>query len=162
MITSQHNVTYKISKYLDQLLRPFANQNMEPVIFHDEPEFIQKLNEYVKIGHQFTSTTYFCTIKILNYFALDTHENMIDVVYKFIENNIAANKIEKIKISTIKNLLQLCLYNNIFCYKDKIYTFTNGGPTTLPLMDTLGNIYLYAWQKNIADEVRRKKEFFGR
>ena len=50
-----------------------------------------------------------------------------------------------------------CVLNNIFCYKDKIYTFTKGGPTTSSLTDTLSNIYLCVWQQQIVEEIRLKK-----
>ena len=162
IITSQHSVTYKISKYLDQLLRPFANEHMKSVIFKDGIEFMQKLYDYVHTEHRLTPTTMFCTIQITNYFTLDTHEAMIDVVCNFIQNHIVTNKLQKISIMTIKNLLQLCLYNNIFSYKNKIYIFAKGGPTTLPLMDTLANIYLFVWQQKIVDELKQNRELFGR
>ncbi len=46
MITSQHDLTYKIIKYLDQLLRPLSNEKMKSVTFNDDIDFIQKLNGY--------------------------------------------------------------------------------------------------------------------
>ena len=162
IITSHYNLTYKISQYLDQLLRPFVNEVMKSTLFVDESECIEKLNKYANTDERLTPTTIFCTIKISNYFALDSHENMIDTVYNFVQNNIASNKLQKISVATIKNLLQLYLYNNIFCYKDKIYTFTKGAPTTSPLIDTLSNSYLCVWQTQIVDDIRRKKELFGR
>ena len=151
-----------MSKYLDQLLRPFAHEQMASILFKDDIEFMQKLNVYVHTNRRLTSTTLFCTIDIVNYWTLDTHENIIDVVCKFIQNNVAANKLQKISIATIKNLLQLCLYHNVFCYKNHIYKFTRGGPTTLPLIDTLSNIYLSIWQDKIIGELRHNKELFGR
>lgn len=147
---------------MDQLLRPFVNEIMRSTLFVDEIECIEKLHQYANTEDHLTPTTIFCTIKISNYFALDSHENMIDKVYNFVRNNIASNKFQKISVATIKNLLQLCLYNNVFCYKNKIYTFTKGGPTTSPLIDTLSNIYLSIWQTQIVEDIRRKKELFGR
>jgi len=135
---------------------------MKSTLFIDEIECIDKLNRYTNVDECLTSTTLFCTIKISNYFTLDSHENMIDHVYNFIRDNIASNKLHKISILTIKHLLQLCLHNNIFSYQNKIYTFTNGGPTTSPLIDTLANIYLCIWQKQIVNEIRGKKVLFGR
>ena len=162
MITSQHSITYKISQYLDQLLRPFANEKMKPFLFNDGIEFMQKLHGYVQTDHRLTSTTMFCTIEVTNYVTLASHETMIDTICSFIQNNVVSNKLQKIPIMTIKNLLQLALYNNLFSYKNQIYTFTKGGPTTLPLIETLSSIYLSAWQQKIIDELRFNKELFGR
>jgi hypothetical protein len=50
----------------------------------------------------------------------------------------------------------------MFCYKNKIYTIAEGGPNTVPLSDTLSNIYLFEWQRIVSKEVERNKEFVGR
>lgn len=162
IITSQYSATYRISKYLDQLLRPFAIQTMRSVIFQDPIEMMQKLYAYVHSEHRLTSTTMFCTIEIINSLTLLPHDTMIDVICNFVYKNTANNRLYNIPIPTIKNLLQLCLYNNMFCYKNKIYKFLRGGPTTSPLMYTLANIYLFSWQQNIIDKVQQNKELFGR
>ena len=166
--TSQYHMAYKISQYLDQLLRPFAYENMKNSgIFEDEIDFIQQFNTYITPTSNMeqsilTPTTLFCTIKILNYFTLDTHVNMIDVICNFIQEHVAANRLEKILIQTIRNLLQLCLCHTLFSYQNKLYKFLKGGPRTLPFMDTLSNIYLFAWQRKIRREIAYEKEFFGR
>ncbi|CAF4579423.1 unnamed protein product, partial [Rotaria magnacalcarata] len=89
------------------------------------------------------ATTLFCTIKIINYYTLDIHKNMIDTVGYFLEDNLVTNKLEQVTIQTIKNLLHIFLYNNVFYYKDKIYTLIKGSPNTMPLSDTLSNIFLF-------------------
>lgn len=162
IVTSKHNITYKIGQYLDRLLRPFVYEKMRSVLFRDEIECIERLNYYTNIDERLTPTTLFCTMKITNYFTLDSHENLIDLVCRFIHDNIVSNKLDKILLTTIKNLLQLYLYNNIFTYKNKIYKFTKSAPSTSPLMDTLSNIYLCMWQKQIVSEIQGKKELFGR
>ena len=109
---------YKISKYLDQLLRPFAHEQMTSVLFKDDIEFMQKLNVYVHTNRRLTSTTLFCTIDIVNYWTLDTHENIIDVVCKFIQNNVAANKLQKISIATIKKSLTTMSLSQCFLLQE--------------------------------------------
>ena len=157
-------MAYKISQYLDQLLRSFAYENMKNSdVFQDEIDFIQQFNAYMTTEQAyFTPTTLFCAIKVVNYFTLDTHVNLIDTVCSFIQANVAANRIEKILIQTVKNLLQLCLCHSLFSYQNKLYKFTKGGPRTLPLMDTLANIYLFLWQRKIRSEIQDPKEFFAR
>ncbi|CAF5114934.1 unnamed protein product, partial [Rotaria magnacalcarata] len=87
---------------------------------------------------------------------------MIDTVGYFLEDNLVTNKLEQVTIQTIKNLLHIFLYNNVFYYKDQIYTLTKGSPNTMPLSDTLSNIFLFTWQKKILKEIKSKNEFFGR
>ena len=87
---------------------------------------------------------------------------MLETVGYFLQDNLATPRLERLSTATIQNLLQLFMYNNIFCYKKKIYTIAKGGPNTVPLSNTLSNICLYEWQKLVGREVERSEEFFGR
>jgi len=162
MIVSQHSVTSNIAKYINQCLRPFADNKMKALTFRDEADFMQKLNYYAYNEHRLTPTTFFCTIKITNFYTLDDHQTMIDTIISFLRDHSVNNKIDRISIMTMKNLLQLFLYNNVFCYHNIIYTIDKGSPNTMALSDTLSNIYLFDWQKMILKEVGRKYELFGR
>ncbi|CAF4636069.1 unnamed protein product, partial [Rotaria socialis] len=145
-IASQHSATWRISKYLNELLRPF----------------VDKIVSTVFTKRELQSTTLFCAIKITNYHKLDIHKNMIDTVSYFLEENLITNKLEQVTIQNIKNLLHIFLYNNVFYYKDQIYTLTKGSPNTMPLADTLSNIYVFVWQKQILKQLQLNNEFFGR
>ncbi|CAF5208289.1 unnamed protein product, partial [Rotaria magnacalcarata] len=46
-ITSKHSPTWRIGKYLNELLRPFVDKNLSATKFRDEPDFMRKLNDYV-------------------------------------------------------------------------------------------------------------------
>ncbi|CAF4354471.1 unnamed protein product, partial [Rotaria sordida] len=87
---------------------------------------------------------------------------MLDIIGYFLQDNFATNKLGSLTIQTIRNLLYLFLYNNIFYYKDNIYKCTKGSPNTMALTETLSNIYLSVWQKEILKEIDRNIEFFGR
>ncbi len=161
-IASKHSAQWKIAKYLDRLLRPFSDDKMKSTTFYDEADFIQKLNHYVHTEHRLTPTTTFCTLKITNFYALDEHEAMINRVIDFLQYHLASDVLHRVKIQTIKNLLQLVLFNNHFSYGDKIYTLLKGCPNTMLLSDTLANIYLFQWQRLIINHIERNKELFGR
>ena len=87
---------------------------------------------------------------------------MIATVGYFMQDNMATNKLDHVSIITIQNLLQLFLYNNIFVYENTIYTLVRGGPNTMPLSDTLSDIFLFEWQKFVTREVLPQNEVFGR
>ncbi|CAF3104674.1 unnamed protein product [Rotaria sp. Silwood2] len=162
MITSQYSATWKLAKYLNRLIRPFADEVLCSTSFTDETDFIRKFNHYVNTERRLRPTTLFCSIKITNFYTLDEHQNMIDVIGYFLQDNLATNKLESLTILTIRNLLYLFLYNNIFYYKDNIYAFTKGSPNTMELTETLSNIYLFVWQKKILKAIDQNIEFFGR
>ncbi|CAF2084607.1 unnamed protein product [Rotaria magnacalcarata] len=149
IITSAYSATWKIGKYLNDLLRPFVNKILQPTTFRDEPDLMQKLHQYVYTGKHLQSTTLFCTIQILNYIALDLHQHMIDAVGCFLQDNLVSNKLGPLTIQTIKNLLHIYLYYNIFYYKNQIYKIAKGSPTTMALSETLSTIYLFAWENQL-------------
>ncbi|CAF4348468.1 unnamed protein product, partial [Rotaria magnacalcarata] len=161
-ITSQHSATWRISKYLNELLRPFVDKILSTTTFRDEPDFTYQLYDHIFTKHKLQSTTLFCAIKITNYYTLDTHKNMIDTVGYFLEDNLVTNKLEQATIQNIKNLLHIFLYDNVFYYKDQIYTLAKGCPNTMPLSDTLSNVYVFVWQKQILKQLQLNNEFFGR
>ena len=93
---------------------------------------------------------------------MDTHSNMIDIIGYSLTDNLATKRLGPVTILTIRNLLYLYLHNNVFYYQNRIYTFKKGSPTTMPLTETLSNIYLFVWQKKLLKELDPKGEFFGR
>jgi len=135
---------------------------MNSKIFHHEWDFIQKLYRYTYSQQRLTAKTLFCTIKVSNFYALASHTQLINAIVYFLQENVAMNRVEHVLISTIRNLLQLFLFNNIFCYEDKIYTITKGSPSTIPLSTTLADIYLCEWQTKLIRELGGQEELFGR
>lgn len=162
LISSQHTVTSEIAKFLNQLLQPFVEKTLESITFRDEIDFMKKLNHYANVQQHLTPKTLFVTIKITNFYTLDTHENMIEIIEQFLESNLTTKKLGDISIINMKKLLKLFLQNNIFSYNNTIYQFTKGSPNTMGLSETLANIYLSIWQKKLSDAVQEKQEFFGR
>jgi hemerythrin len=92
---------------------------MQTFTFRDEADFMQKLHYYVYNQHRLTSTTLFCRIKITNFYTLDKHETMIETVTYFLRENSVNNKVNKISIMTIKNLLQFFFFIIYFVTKTK-------------------------------------------
>jgi hypothetical protein len=162
-ITSKHSAQSKIAKYLNRLLRPFVDEKMNSTTFYNEADFMQKLKHYVHTEERLTPKTTFCTMKITNYYTLDRHESMINKVMEFLKYHSVSNQLYKIPFTTIKNLLQLVLFNNTFCYKDKVYKLEKGSPNTMPLSEILSNIYLFQkWQNIILNVTEKNNELFGR
>lgn len=135
---------------------------MKSTTFRDEIDFIQKLNNYVHVEHRLRPTTLFGTITITNFYTLDVHERILNKVVFFLQDSLLSNKLGRISIMTIKNLLFLVLNNNVFQYKNKIYKIEKGSPHTMPLTETLSNIYLYLWQTRLLTHLTSSVEVFGR
>ncbi|CAF1203482.1 unnamed protein product [Adineta steineri] len=161
-INTQNNPTTQIGLFLHQILYSFVDKILKSTTFRDDIDFLQKLTGYIKKQYRRLPTqTIFCTIEITNFSTLDNHMNMIDTVISFLQNNMGTNKL-KCNILTMKNLLHIYLNNNIFLYKNKIYKMRKGSPMTMPLSETLANIYIFKWQNLIFDHLRKYNEFYGR
>ena len=161
MIVSKHGPTWKIGHFINNILQPFVTKILQPTLFRDEVDLIRKLNQYAQKEHRLRPTTLFCSLKITNFYTLDVHSDMIDVVHHFLTENLCLNKLGNVTILTIKNLLHLYLYNNVFSCGEQIYQFTTGAPSTMALSETLANIYLFVCQKKI-QKVNERDELFGR
>lgn len=133
-----------------------------PKTFHHEWDFIQKLYHYTYNQRRLQPKTLFCTMKVGNFFTLAAHTPFIDAIVYFIQDNTVMNRVERVPVSTIRNLLQLFLLNNIFCYDGKIYNITRGSPSTIPLSTTLADMYLCQWQRKLENDLSTKHELFGR
>ena len=162
MIPSRYSATWKIGQFLNRLLRPFVARIIQSRSFVDEADLIQKLNAYALTQHRLRANTLFCTLKITNFHTLASHTSMLETMGYFLQDNLATPKLGHLSTATIQNLLQLFLYNNIFCYKNTIYTMIRGGPNTMPSSDTLSNMYLFEWQQIIGKAVGQSDEIFGR
>lgn len=130
--------------------------------FHDEIDLVRQLNTYTYTERRLKPETVFCSLKIRNFYAMDTHSNLIDTVGYFLQDHLATNRLNNLSILTIKNLLHIFLYYNIFSYNDDIYRIDRGSPQSIPLSETLSNIYIFVWQKKILKEVQEQHELFGR
>ena len=172
MISAYHSATGKIAHFIYQLLRPYVFTILQSTTFVNEVDFIQKLNHYTYVEHHLQPTTLFATINISNFHTMASHKSMIDVLGYFLSDHLAtynlqymslmATRSQDISIPTIKTLAELFLANNIFYYNGKIYGFGKGGPTSLQLSETLSDIYLFIWQKNILEDPRLKNELYCR
>ncbi|CAF4330785.1 unnamed protein product [Rotaria sp. Silwood2] len=161
-IVTHHSATTKLGKILHQVLQPFVNKVLKPTTFRDDMDFIKKFISYNEKEHLLQQHTIFCTIEITNFSTLDNHTNMIDTIGYFLKDNLVSNKLEDFTVQTIKNLLYIFLNSNAFVYNKRLYKITKGCPTTMPLSETLSNIYIFQWEKMIFEYLRKQNEFFGR
>ena len=154
--------TWKIGKYLQEILRPFVDRHVQSNTFQNEEDFIEKLYDYTYQKRKFKASTMFCSLSIENFYHLVPHAKMVEVVGAFLQQNLVTNRLEQITITTVQILLQLFLYNHHFRYQDKIFTMIRGSPVTMALSKTLATIYISEWQNVITREVGRQEELFGR
>ena len=163
IISAYGSPTWLLGRFLDRILRPFVRRVLEATTFDDETHFAWKLRQFCQSnGRALSPTTLLGTIRVTNYHAMAPHTVMADVLEHFLRDQLPEKRLEKITVDHLKNLVQLFLYNNVFVYEERIYTCVKGSPTTIPLSETLANIYLFQWQKPLLKLIKDRRQFFGR
>ncbi len=160
---SQRSITSQLAQFLDKLLRPVIQRNAKPTTFVNGADFLRKFNQYITDGkHHLHPTTLFATIKIPNFNTLVPHGTMLIALKDFLRQTLALPDIENISIGRIIRLTAIFLHHNRFYYENKIYRFSKGSPNSFPLTETLSNIYVYQWERQLVPELSRRNQFYGR
>ncbi|CAF1531138.1 unnamed protein product, partial [Adineta steineri] len=163
MMTTQYNATYRLGKFLNQLLQPVIDIYQQGRIFHNGTDFLEKFHNYIDQYDRLRSKTNFVTITIKNFYHLAPHDVLLSTLLDFFMKFYHLPVVENIHITKIVRLTSLFLHNNRFYYDGKIYRFIKGGPSNSGLIETLSNIYVNRMEKFLIDQSSMKQnEFYGR
>ncbi|CAF3960604.1 unnamed protein product, partial [Rotaria sp. Silwood1] len=163
IMTTQYNATYRLGKFLNQLLQPVIDIHQQGRIFHSGTDFLEKFHNYIDQYDRLRSTTNFVTITINNFYHLVPHHVLLSTLLDFFVKYYHLPIVENIHITKIVRLTSLFLHNNRFYYDGKIYRFIKGGPSNSGLIETLSNIYVNRMEKFLIDQSSMKQnEFYGR
>jgi hypothetical protein len=161
IIISCESPFINISRLLNRLLEPIYAQTPLNTIFFKGSDAIQALQTYKKQGF-LRSTTSFAVLHVNNILTLFSHEQAIQILERFLYDNIPSKEIQGISISTMIQLARFLLDNQWFIYQKKLYRQIHGGGSGSPFMLLLVNIILFDWQKEFVTYLQEKNEIFGR
>ena len=162
IMTTENSATYRLGKFLNQLLRRAIDIHQQGRIVQNGTDFLGKFQNYIDQYKLLRSTTNFVTITIQNFHHLAPHGVLLSAVLDFFVKCYHLPMVENIHITKIIRLISLFLHNNRFYYDGKIYRFIKGGPTNSGLIEVLSNIYLNGMEKFLIDQSSMKTEFYGR
>ncbi|CAF4960736.1 unnamed protein product, partial [Rotaria magnacalcarata] len=163
MMTTQYSATYRLEKFLNQLLQPVIDIHEQGRIFHNGTDFLEKFHNYIDQYDRLRSTTNLVTITINNFHHLTPHHILLSTLLDFFVKYYHLPIVENIHITKIVRLTSLFLHNNRFYYDGKIYRFIKGGPSNSGLIETLSNIYLNLMDNFLINQSSTKQnEFYGR
>ncbi|CAF1366022.1 unnamed protein product [Adineta ricciae] len=150
-----------ISRLLNRLIEPIYDQVALHDTFFKGSDAIQALETY-KNENYLRSTTLFATLHANNILTVLHHEQAIEILERFLLDNVHSKEIQGISIETIIQLVRLLLDNQWFIYQNKLYRQIGGGGSGSPFMLLLVNIILYDWQKEFLIHLKQNNELFGR
>ncbi|CAF5225152.1 unnamed protein product, partial [Rotaria magnacalcarata] len=77
MMTTQYRATYRLEKFLNQLLQPVIDIHQQGRIFHNGTDFFEKFHNYIDQYDRLRSTTNLVTITINNFHHLTPHHILL-------------------------------------------------------------------------------------
>ena len=160
IVSSMNTPTTGISKFLDQLIRPFFDEHVRSTTIIDGVDLIRRLETYVENGY-FKPTTQFCTCDITDLYTMLPQEESLNVLMEFL-NHYGYHKVKGISIDAIRKLVRIVITENVFVYDKKFYKQIIGGAMGSAFTLTLANIFMWKWEKELVRRQIASNEIYGR
>jgi hypothetical protein len=161
MILDRHRLLINIDRYLTHLLQPLYNHYTKKQTFENGTDALNAIQLYAHKGC-LQSDTLFVNLHIHNLSTNIPYENLYTSLQRFLIENKCDDKLEGLTMTTVLQLVRLCLEQRYLLYERKIYQQIKGGAINSPLNMLLANIFLYYWQQNLVKTLKDNNEIFGR
>jgi hypothetical protein len=130
IISGLRHPTIKISKFLDDLVRPLFNEMARPSTVESGLELVKKLNHWSNRGLR--NETLLCTIDIVDlYTMIPQVEGVLSLKKMFDFFNL--KQIDGLRVETVIRLSRFVMKNNYFSYDGQFYQQIRGGAMGSPL-----------------------------
>ena len=150
-----------IARFVSRLLQPIFDEVARSTTFFQASDAVHAVELYAD-KHLLKPTTLFATLHVNDLCALLPHEETIEVLERFLNENTSNGLIQGLSIPTIIELVRLVLKNQVFLFRKRVYKQIKGGIANSPLTTLLANIYMYYWQADLVKSLVDKNEVFGR
>ncbi|CAF1470480.1 unnamed protein product [Rotaria magnacalcarata] len=138
--------TIKISKLLDELLRPLFNQMASKTTITSGFELLKYVQEWSKINLR--QDTLFSTIDVTDLYTMVPQvEGVLSLKKMF--DYLKLKQIDGLRIETIIRLSRFVMQNNYFSYDGQYYHQIRGGAMGSPLTLTMANCYMFFFEQQI-------------
>lgn len=143
--------TIKISKFLDDLLRPLFDQMAKDTTVTSGFELTKKLQEWSRVNMR--QDTLLCTVDVTDLYTMVPQVERALSLRKMLDH-LKLKQIGGLKTETIIRLSRFVMLNNYFSYEDKFYHQIRGGAMGSPLTLTIANCYMFFYERDIVKQIR--------
>lgn len=150
IISSLKHPTTKISKYLDDLLRPLFNRMAQQTSVESGFELLKQLHFWSE--KNLNKETLFCTIDVTDLYTMIPQVEGVLSLKKMLDH-LNIKQIDGLKIETIIRLSRFVMQNNYFSYDNQFYHQIRGGAMGSPLTLTIANCYMFFFEQKILNQV---------
>ncbi|CAF4560692.1 unnamed protein product, partial [Rotaria magnacalcarata] len=158
IISGLKHPTIKISKFLDDLLRPLFDQMALDSTVTSGFELIKKL-QWSTVN--MCQDTLFCTIDVTDLYTMVPQIEGVLSLRKMLDQ-LKLKQVGKLKVETIIRLSRFVMKNNYFSYNGQFYHQVRGGAMGSPLTLTISNCYMYFFERQIVNQIRNSSGLYFR
>ena len=159
IISGLKHPTIKISKFLDDLLRPLFNKMAQATTVNSGFELIKHLIEWSKINMH--EETILCTIDVADLYTMVPQVEGILSLKKMMDH-LQLKEINGLKTEVILRLGRFVMKNNYFKYNDQYYHQIRGGAMGSPLTLTMANCYMFFYEQAIVKQIKNSHGLYFR
>ncbi|CAF2979464.1 unnamed protein product [Rotaria socialis] len=151
--------TIKISKLLDELLRPLFDQMASKTMITSGFELLKHLQEWSKSNLR--QNTLFCTIDVTDLYTMVPQvEGVLSL--KSMMDHMKLKQIRGLRTETIIRLSRFVMQNNYFSYNGQYYHQIRGGAMGSPLTLTMANCYMFFYEQQIIKQINNSGGLYFR
>ncbi|CAF3804399.1 unnamed protein product [Rotaria sp. Silwood1] len=159
IVSGLKHPTVKISKFLDELLRPLFDKIASKTTVTSGFELLKQLLEWSKANIR--EDTLFCTIDVMDLYTMVPQTEGVLSLKKMLDH-LKLKQIGGLKIETIIRLSRFVIQNNYFSYNNKFYHQVRGGAMGSPLTLTIANCYMFFYEQQIVKQINNSGGLYFR
>ncbi|CAF2019617.1 unnamed protein product [Rotaria magnacalcarata] len=159
IISGLKHPTIKISKFLDDLLRPLFDQMALNSIVTSGFELVKQLQEWSRMNLR--QETLFCTIDVSDLYTMVPQIEGVLSLKKMLDQ-LKLKQVGKLKVETIIRLSRFVMKNNYFSYNGQYYHQIRGGAMASPLTLKIANCYMYFFERQIVNQIKNSGGLYHR
>ncbi|CAF5012349.1 unnamed protein product, partial [Rotaria sp. Silwood1] len=159
IVSGLKHPTIKISKFLDELLRPLFDKMAVKTTVNSGFELIKQLLQWSKINMR--QEILFCTIDVMDLYTMVPQTEGVLSLKKMLDY-LKLKRINGLKIETIIRLSRFVMRNNYFSYDGQYYHQIRGGAMGSPLTLTIANCYMFFYEQQIIKQIHNSGGLYFR
>ncbi|CAF4004594.1 unnamed protein product [Rotaria sordida] len=150
IISGLKHPTIKISKFLDDLLRPLFDKMALNTTVMSGFELVKKLQEWSQVNMK--KETILCTVDVADLYTMIPQVEGVLALKKMLDF-LHIKQIKELKVEAIIRLARFVMQNNYFKYNGQYYHQIRGGAMGSPLTLTIANCYMFFYERDIVRQI---------
>jgi hypothetical protein len=150
IISGLKHPTVKISKFLDDLLRPLFDRMAIHSTVDSGYKLVQYLQGWSSVGLK--PETLICTIDVIDLYTMIPQAQGVLSLNKMLDY-LHMKHVGGLRVETILRLSRFLMMNSYFQYEDLFYHQKRGGAMESPLTSTIANCYMFFFERDIVKQI---------